>query len=90
MLYNVLFYELDALLEQNDNLMSIHRQQWVHVETQPRNRVINELSDEVGHQLTHFNKKQLQLPLLHWSVRIYYIYFPEWSNAAAGQCTADR
>ncbi len=43
------FYELDALLEQDDNLMNIRRWQWAHVETPPRNRSIDESSDEVAH-----------------------------------------
>jgi hypothetical protein len=60
------FYKLDALLEQDDHLMSICRWQWVHVETPLRNRLIKELSDKVAHQLTHFNKEQLQLLLIHW------------------------
>jgi len=62
------FYELDALFEQDDHLMNIRRRQWVHIESPPRNRSINELSDEVAHQLTRFNKGQLQLLLIHWRI----------------------
>jgi hypothetical protein len=54
------FYQLDSLLDQDDQLMNVRRRQWVPLaETPPRNRSIDELSDKDARSLTRFNKDQL-------------------------------
>ncbi len=63
------FYEFDTLLEEDDRLMNIRRWQWAPLaETPPRNRSIDELSDEDARSLTRFNKEQLRLLLVHWRI----------------------
>ena len=63
------FYEVDNLLQEDDRLMNLRRWQWAPlVETPPRNRSIDELSDEDARSLTRFNKEQLRLLLLHWRI----------------------
>jgi hypothetical protein len=63
------FYQLDSLVAEEDELLNIHHGKWIPlVETPPRNRSIEELSEENAKSLTRFNKDQLHQLLLHWRI----------------------
>jgi hypothetical protein len=65
----VCFYQLDFLLVEEDTLVNVRQWQLPHlIVTDPKNRSIDEISDEDAHRLTRFRKDQLRLLLAHWRI----------------------
>ena len=65
-LLTVCFHELDLLIERDDLLCNIHGDQEIPIfNLPPRNRTIDELSEEDAYALTRFRKHQLRLLMLH-------------------------
>jgi hypothetical protein len=71
------FFQLDSLMEQEDQMMNIrHWQLPPLVETAPKNRSIDALSDEDAKNWTRFNKEQLRMLLLLWRIPEVIHYYP--------------
>jgi hypothetical protein len=65
-LLTVCFHELDLLIERDDLLCNIHGDQEIPIfNLPPRNRTIDELSEEDAYALTRFRKHQLRLLMVH-------------------------
>jgi len=63
------YFQLDSLVAEEDELLNIRHGEWIPLaETPPRNRSIDELSEENAKSLTRFNKDQLHQLLLHWRI----------------------
>ena len=70
----VCFYQLDLLLVEEDALIHVRRWQLPPViDTPPKNRSIDEISDEDAHRLTQFRRDQLRLLLAHWRIPEFVI-----------------
>jgi hypothetical protein len=66
-LFTFCCHEIDILLEDEADLSFLRRHQLPPLTTgPPRNRVINELTDEVAYSLTRFTKEQLRLLFAHF------------------------
>ena len=60
------FYELDVLIQRDDELLNIHEDQVIPLfNSPPRNRLIDDLSEEDAYSLTRFRKHQLRLSMVH-------------------------
>jgi hypothetical protein len=65
-LFRFCCHEIDFLIEEEADVLYLHQDQIIPVITEPpRNRAINELTDEVAYSLTWFTKEQLHQLLLH-------------------------
>jgi len=65
-LLTVCFHELDFLIERDDFLCNIHGDQEIPIiSLPPKNRTIDELSEEDAYALTRFQKHQLCLLMVH-------------------------
>ncbi len=65
----VCFYQLDLLLVEEDALINVRRWQLPPViDTPPKNRSIDEISDEDAYRLTRFRRDQLRILLTHWRI----------------------
>jgi hypothetical protein len=68
-LYLFCSYEVDLLVEEETNLLFLRRNDlFPLVNAPPRNRSIDDLSEETAKQLTRFMKDQLRILLLHWRI----------------------
>jgi hypothetical protein len=57
---------LDLLVESDDVLMNVRAEQVIPIfNSPPRNRLIDELSEENAYAWTHFRKHQLRLLMVH-------------------------
>jgi len=66
-LFRFCCYEIDFLIEEEADLLYLREHQIAPIVTEPpRNRAINELTDEVAYSLTRFTKEQLRQLFLHW------------------------
>ena len=62
-------YEIDSLIEEETNLLFLRQHQLLPLEnTPPRNRSIDEISEEKARELTRFTKEQLRILLQHWRI----------------------
>ncbi len=83
-LFSFCCHEVDLLLEHEANLLFLHRNQVPPLTTAPpRNRVIDELTDEIPHSLTQFTKNQLRQLFLHF--RMLEVVVTEHRHHFSGQ-----
>jgi hypothetical protein len=66
-LFQFCSYKIDVLVDEETDLLFLRRYQlFPLVHSPPRNRSIDEISEEKAKELTRFTKEQLRLLLLHW------------------------
>jgi hypothetical protein len=68
------FHELDLLVQNDDALLNIRYGQLYPLENSPpKNRSIDEISEEFSYNFTHFTKEQLRLLMLHLRIPCFVI-----------------
>ncbi len=78
-------YEIDILIEEETNLLLLRRSQLLPlVNAPPRNRSIDDLSEETAKELTRFTKEQLRILLHHWRIPDVIVCGPRY------QCTGEE
>ncbi len=83
-------YELDLLIQDENNLLFLRRNElFPLINAPPRNRSIDDISEEMAKQLTRFMKDQLCLLLLHWRIPNVIVTGPRLLVCMAKIATGD-